>query len=251
MRYVFLGNGKLALDVLRWLVEKGEPPVGLVVHPPDRARQRDDLISAAGLDADYVREAPTLQTAEGVAWLRSLDPDRLISVLFGYVLGESVLAIPRGEAVNLHLAYLPHNRGANPNVWSIVERTPAGVTLHVMEAKIDTGDIIAQQIVQVAPTDTGASLYAKLETAGLDLFCAHWHELTSADLPRSPQAHNGSVHRTRDLDHIDRIDPDRSMRAGELIDIVRARTFPPYKGAYLNVAGRRIYLRLELVEEDH
>jgi methionyl-tRNA formyltransferase len=52
-----------------------------------------------------------------------------------------------------------------------------------------------------------------------------------------------------DVEAIDRIDPDASMRAGDLLDILRARTFPPHRGAYLDLPDRRVYLKLELTEE--
>ena len=84
-----------------------------------------------------------------------LEPDIGLSVLLGYILAPEFLSRFARGAVNLHLAYLPYNRGSNPNVWSIVERTPAGATLHWMDAGVDTGDIIAQATTDVAADDTG------------------------------------------------------------------------------------------------
>lgn len=249
MRYVYLGNGRLGLEILRWLVGREEAPQGLVVHPPERSKYKDELIAASELAPEDVVEAPELRTTAGLSWLTMHQPDWLVSVLFGYILRPDVLAVPKLGAVNLHPAMLPYNRGACPNVWSIVDHTPAGTTLHFLDPGVDTGDIIAQRELPVMPTDTGATLYARLEESSLALFQETWPDICKNSIQRKPQPTGGTSHRVADVDRLDCIDPDQYMRAGDLIDIVRARTFPPYKGAYLNLPDRKVYLRIELTEE--
>jgi methionyl-tRNA formyltransferase len=247
--YVYLANNQLASQVLQWLVARGERPIGMVVHSPERAKCRDEILELAHLPPDRVLEAPELRKAAGLAWLEQLQPDWLLSVLFGHRLLPAVLTVPRKGAVNLHPALLPYNRGAHPNVWSIVDGTPAGVTMHFMDACIDAGDIIAQREVPVEPTDTGATLYARLEQSAFELFAETWPALCADSYLRQPQTRAGTFHRLADVEAIDRICPDQHMTARQLVDILRARTFPPHKGAYLDLGDRRIYLRLELVEE--
>jgi methionyl-tRNA formyltransferase len=112
---------------------------------------------------------------------------------------------------------------------------------------IDTGPIIARREVAVEPVDTGASLFAKLEDAALGLFQDTWPDILSGRAPRTAQdTALGSSHRVADVGRIDEIDPNRTYRAGELIDILRARTFPPHAGAYFRVSGRRVLLSLDL-----
>ena len=66
-------------------------------------------------------------------------------------------------AVNLHVSYLPWNRGADPNFWSIVEGTPKGITIHKMNYALDKGDIIIQQPIQEFPdTETLETSYNHL-----------------------------------------------------------------------------------------
>ena len=60
----------------------------------------------------------------------------------------------------------------------------------------------------------------------------------------------GTSHRFADVERLDQIDPERRYTGRELIDIIRARTFPPYKGAYLEAAGGRVYLCLKLLGEE-
>jgi methionyl-tRNA formyltransferase len=249
MRYVYLANGRVACELLRWLVARGDGPAGLVVHAPEDGRSRQEIIDAAGLPPEHVRDAPDLRTPAGRRWLAAHEPDWLVSVYFGHILKPDILEIPARGALNLHPALLPYNRGANTNVWSIVDRTPAGVTLHRINAGVDTGDIVAQREVAVEPSDTGASLYARLEDAGIALFKETWPLIGAGTFASCPQPEGGTSHRRAELQRIDRIDPDRLVRAGDLIDLLRARTFPPHNGAYLDLGDRRVYLRLELTEE--
>jgi methionyl-tRNA formyltransferase len=249
MRYALLGNGRAALEILQWLADRREPPVALVVHPDGQARDRSEIIEASGLAMSDVREAPALNHEGGAAWLAGYHVDWLISVYFGFLLRRPVLDAPRLGTLNLHPALLPHNRGAHPNVWSIVDRTPAGVTLHYVDEEVDTGDIAAQCEVPVHPADTAATLYRRLEDAAIQLFKECWPMIRADSVPRTPQHGTPTYHRTADLARLDRIDPNGIYRASDLIDLLRARTFHPYPGAYLDLGNRRVYLRLELEEQ--
>ena len=153
----------------------------------------------------------------------------------------------------MHPAYLPYNRGAYPNVWAIVDGTRAGATIHYIDEGVDTGDIIDQTEVEVTPGDTGESLYKKLETACIELFAHAWPRIAEAPAKVTADAQNsseGTSHRVRDTDNIDRIDLDKTYRAGDLLDIIRARTFHGFKGAYFEQNGEKYFLRIDIEKED-
>ncbi|HEX2227072.1 MAG TPA: formyltransferase family protein [Candidatus Binatia bacterium] len=249
MRILFLGNNWLACGVLRWLKERREEIAGVVLHPPERRRNGDELVGLAGtlptFDGSRLREPALLDS------IRALNCDIAVSVLFGYILQPDFLALPPLGCINLHPSLLPYNRGAHPNVWSIIEGTPAGATLHYMDAGVDTGDIIAQRQVSVEPTDTGATLYRKLEVASLELFCETWPAVAAGKatrLPQDPAA--GTRHRACELEGIDEIDLDSVCKAADLINLLRARTFLGYRGAYFRAAGRKVYVSLQLTYGD-
>ena len=247
MRILFLGNNWVGWQVVEWLRGQGEEIVGLAVHPEGRSRYREEIRHASGVAQDCMIDGSKLAHPDAAKSVAALQPEIAISVLFGYILRPQFISLfPRG-VINLHPAFLPYNRGANPNVWSIVDGTPAGATLHYIDAGVDTGDIIARQLVSVEPIDTGETLYRKLERACVELFKESWALIRSGRLPRVKQdVVNGSTHRMKDLSSIDQIDLERTYTARELINIIRARTFTPYPGVYFLHEGRKVHLRLQL-----
>lgn len=252
MRILFLGNNWVGWQALGWLKACGEDVAGLVWHPEAKrkygAEMREAFLAGKGaageaaiLDGSRLREPEVLERVE------ALRCDIALSVLFDYVVKPEFISLfPKG-VVNLHPALLPWNRGQYPNVWSLIEGTPAGTTLHYIDAGIDTGDIIAQREVVPEPVDTGETLYRKLEWASLDLIRDTWPALKAGKAPRRTQGDGkGTYHRTRDVEAVDEIWLDRMYSGKQLIDILRARTFKPYKGAWFRSDGRKVYLRLDL-----
>lgn len=258
VRVVLFANNSVGRRVAEAIAEAGDSIVGLVLHEPERRKLGDAIVDAAmraGLEEDSIFDATRLAERETIDAIHALGADVGVSALFGHILRREVFGrFPLG-CVNVHPAFLPYNRGAYPNVWSIVDGTPAGVTIHYVDDGVDTGDIIAQREVKVEPVDTGASLYARLERECGRLFRETWPAIRAGSTERTPQPKNGgSTHRVSDVKSIDAIDLDGTYTARELLDILRARTFPPYYGAYITDGvrggGRRIYLELKLQYDD-
>lgn len=250
MRYIFLGNGQVASTILNWLVKNGESPVGLVVHPSEQSRCRSEMINRSQLSDDSIFDATTLRTPETLAAIRILQPDLGISIFFDYILKKEFLFCFPFGCINVHPSLLPYNRGQYPNVWSIVEGTPSGVTMHYINEGIDTGDIFSQEQVPVKSYDTGKTLYRKLEAASVSLFKKTWPLFKKREIQSSPQEKNGGTcHKARDVQAIDEVFLDREYSARYLIDLLRARTFPPHKGAYFVHEGKKVFMKLALEEE--
>ena len=226
--------------------------IGLVVHPPETRKFGEEILAIAQIPEENVFLGPTLQNTSIIRHIQALNPDVILSVFFGYILKPEVIKIPRKGCINLHPALLPFNRGQYPNVWSIIDGTPSGVTIHYIDEGIDTGEIIAQKEVLVEIIDTGQTLYLKLEDACIELFKNTWPRICEGHFSKISQRLDvGTYHRTKDVKQIDRIDLDATYTAQNLIDLVRARTFPPYRGAYIETNGRKIFLRLELIYEEN
>jgi len=247
MRVLYLGNNWVGWQVLKWLKEQGEEIVGVVIHPTNKQKYASEILKVAALPSARIFDGSRLHRPEVMGAVRKLKPDIGLSVLFNYLLKPEFLSIFARGVVNLHPSYLPYNRGQYPNVWSIIEGTPSGSTMHYIEEGIDTGDIIARKEVQVEPVDTGETLYRKLEQTSLELFQETWPLLRRGKVPRTPQSgEGGTYHRTPDVDTVDKIDLDGTYLARDLINVLRARTFPPYTGAYFIADGKRVYMRLQL-----
>ena len=245
-RIVFLGNNKLAVRVLSFLRTQPQEIVALVVHPRGKAKNQRQLMNISRLPKDRILLGNKINQIKTVRTLTVLKPDVLVSVMFGYILKSPVIATAVKGAINLHPAYLPYNRGAHPNVWSIIDNTPAGVTLHVINQGVDTGKILAQKRLTILPTDTGESLYQRLEDAAHDLFVEAWPKLMSGKIKSRPQPRGGSFHTVKDLQKVDEIDLNKNYMGRDLINLLRARTFPPYNGAYFKAGGRKIFVRIRL-----
>lgn len=250
MRVVLLVNNWLGWKVTEWLRNEGDEIAAVVLHPATKRRCGEEIQRAARVPVEKVFEADALDDDATLARIASLNGDIAVSVLFDYILERRFLSLFPHGAVNVHPALLPYNRGQYPNVWSIVEGTPAGVTIHRMDAGIDTGDILAQREVTVTRFDTGETLYRRLERASLELFQDAWPRIRGGTALPLPQSGTGTYHRTRDVDAIDEIDLEREYRAGDLLNILRARTFAPYKGAYFRDGARKVYVRVQLIPEE-
>lgn len=251
MRVLFLGNNWVGWQALQWLRGAGVDVVGLVLHPEGKARHGAELRAAAALPESAVFRGDALRDPAVLRRIADLGADVAVSVFFGFILKPDFLGLFSRGTINLHPALLPYNRGSYPNVWSIVEGTPSGVTLHWVDRGVDTGPIIAQRPVGVDPVDTGETLYSKLERASLALFQETWPAIAAGAAPAVPQPlEAGTSHRTRDVDGIDEIDLDRPTTARAVIDLLRARTFPPFRGAYFRAGGRKVLVRVQLDYDD-
>ena len=124
--------------------------------------------------------------------------DYLISFGYRYIIGKDVLDYFKEKAVNLHISYLPWNRGSDPNLWSILQNTPKGVTIHQLESGIDKGKILYQKEILFENNDTLKSSYNKLMDAIVSLFIANWKNIKSKKVIPIEQKGSGTYHKSSD-----------------------------------------------------
>lgn len=250
MKIVCFANNNVGLRIVRHLRKTGADIVALVVHESSNQICTDEIIAAAELDSENVITADALGQADTLEKIAALKPECGVSAFFGYILKRPVLDLFPSGIVNLHTSLLPLHRGSRPNVWTIIDKTAAGATMHLIDEGIDTGPILAQSEFQVCPTDTGFSLYRRLENTVVELFQNNWDKFANGELkPQRQDDSKASVHRTNDTAQIDRIDLDENFRAGDLINILRARTYPPHRGAYFEVDGEKYFMELKIEKE--
>jgi len=124
--------------------------------------------------------------------------DFLVSYGFRHIIPAAVLEIFPRRAINLHISYLPWNRGADPNLWSFLENTPKGVTIHYLDEGLDTGDILVQKVVPYEREDTLRTSYNRLKGALEDLFMSVWPDIRGGSFNATPQPPGGTSHRRAD-----------------------------------------------------
>jgi methionyl-tRNA formyltransferase len=249
VRVILFLNNWGGWQIARWLRTRGDEVVALVLHPDSDQRFAPQIADVLALPPERIWRGPDLRRPETVAALAALRPDIGVSGWFGYVFKPDLLEIFASGVVNLHAAYLPFNRGWHTNVWPILDGSPAGVTLHYIDAGIDTGDLIAQRQVPVSPIDTGGSLHQKLTTEMIAIFKETWPGIVEGRVERTPQDHSRATkHKRSDLAGLDRIELDREYIARELLNLLRARTYPPYPAAYVE-ESQRTYVRVHLSAE--
>lgn len=157
--------------------------------------------------------------------------------------------------LNLHTGYLPWNRGAYPNVWPILDGSPAGVTLHRVDAGIDTGPILAQTKVNVEPWDTAKTLYDRLLVEAVELVrqavrWAEYYRVACRGWPQGTPQNTlapGTKHRKADLEHLHGWSGDNGEYFQDAVNTLRAATFPGY-GLRYRQDGKLIEATITLKE---
>lgn len=124
--------------------------------------------------------------------------DFLVSFNYRHIIRKHVLDQFYRKSINLHIALLPWNRGADPNLWSFLDDTPKGVTIHYLDEGVDTGDVLVQEEITFGTEETLRSSYHKLDTMLENLFCENWHIIRNGNIVVSKQQPGGSYHRLRD-----------------------------------------------------
>lgn len=183
--------------------------------------------------------------------ISELTPDLIVAAGFQHIVPPDVLSIPNRGCINVHPGYLPHARGFNPNVWSIVEELPAGVTIHYMDEGVDTGDVISRSKVETSFADTGKDLYERLEIEMVDLFIETWPEIRSGSIdPVEQGGEPASYHVKQDFIDLCEIDMNERVEVGEFLNRLRALTFPPYQNAHVEVDGEKYFIDIEITPAD-
>ena len=125
---------------------------------------------------------------------RVLRADFVVSHLYLHLVRPWALDRFSGRAVNLHNSFLPHNRGWDAVLWSVLEGTPAGVTIHHMDQHYDTGDVIAQREVALSGDLTLKEAWWAVQDELASLFRERWPEIREGDCRARPQPDGGSYH---------------------------------------------------------
>ncbi len=131
--------------------------------------------------------------------VQKIKPEYVISYNYSFIVDEDIIKFMNGRIVNLHTSYLPWNRGSHPNLWSFIENSPKGVTIHQLSEKLDRGQILLQKEMMFdVRKETFATSYDKLNAEIVKLFISNWEAIKKGEIILKNQEGEGSYHRTKD-----------------------------------------------------
>ena len=167
MRIVFMGTSGFSAGILDSLIQDNYAITAVYTQPDKKVGRKQILEKTpvkvlAEKNNILVFDPHKLDDAE-ITILRSQNPDLIILVAYGKILPKAVLEIPRLGAVNIHPSLLPKYRGPSPIQNALLQgEKKTGTTIMLMDAGIDTGDILAQKEIEIAPEEIYSELEKKL-----------------------------------------------------------------------------------------
>jgi len=244
-RVVFLGTPDFAVPALDTLIQAADFEVAGVVTQPDRPAGRGQAVQIGPVKALAGRAGvPVIQPEKvredaAMAQIRAWQPDFLVVVAFGQILRQALLDVPRVAPINVHASLLPRWRGAAPIQAAIrAGDTYTGVTTMIMDAGLDTGPILLQDSIPIAPQETAESLHDKLAALGANplIHPLRWRRTVSI-APHPQPTDERLISYAPQLKKEDGA-IDWSQSASDIDRHVRA--FTPWPGTYTFWSGQRL-----------
>ena len=243
MRLAFAGTPDFAVPHLA-ACRIPNVEIAAVYTQPDRPAGRGRRLTpspvkqaalAAGL---RVEQPETLRDAQVQQGLRALELDLLVVVAYGLILPRQVLALPRLGCWNVHASLLPRWRGAAPIQRALLAGDAAtGVCLMQMEAGLDTGPVLLERTLAIAPADTAGTLHDKLAALGAEVLRDGLERMLRGEsMAPTAQAHSGVTYAHK-LDKAESaLDWNDSATALER----KVRAFDPWPVAEADVGSERL-----------
>ncbi len=241
MKVLFVGSKGMGVLALNELVKQQANIVGVIARADDPSPDQwypsvTECAQGHGLSVHKPKDINDPQFVEEV---RKLAPDLLFTAFYPKIYKRPLLEAVAGRSVNLHFAPLPRYRGSYPGAWAIINgEKQHGITMHYMDPGVDSGDIIAQIMVDIEPDDTGFTLYEKCEAAGLELLRNTWPKLASGEVERKPQDPAKVLYHDRTFPYGGVI--NFCWTAQQVHDHVRAMTFPPFPNPFTFFRARKL-----------
>lgn len=246
-RVILMANDWPGVEVAKYLLSQGDEIVRLYLHADNNRKYGPEIIEASKCKESHIFDAENLTDPEHIKNLIELAPDYIITVYWAYLLKKEVIECASEGRVNFHPALLPINRGWYPHVFSIIDGTPTGVTLHEIDEGADTGAIWAQREVPLSEYDTAFTIYNTLQRKIVELFKETWPKIKVKKIQPVPQDHlEANYHKKSEIESLDKIDPESDIKVGDLIRLLKARSFGNKGFAYYERDGQRVYLNIRV-----
>ena len=232
-----MGSAAFAVPSLEALVESGHD-VELVVTQCDKPAGRGLKVHAcpvaayAGSKGIPLFQPLKLKDGNAAKRLAEIRPDIIVVVAYGKLIPNDILSLPKFSCINVHASLLPKYRGAAPINWAVVngeERT--GVTTMVVSERMDAGDLLLQEEVELGPAETAIELHDRLSIIGANLLIETVEGLKNKTIRPAPQDEGLVTHAPILKKEDGAIDWKRSAK--EIFDLIRG--MQPWPVAYTHI----------------
>ena len=191
LKVIFMGTPEFAVPCLAALHADDNCEVIGVYTQPDKPRGRGQKLLPSPVKAWAeehglpVHQPVKIKTEEATAELRGLKPDLVVVVAFGQILSQEILDIPPHGCINVHGSLLPRYRGAAPMQWCVINgETKTGITTMMMDAGLDTGDMLLKEELTIGPDMTLEEVHDNLMEMGAQVLMKTIEELRAGTLKR-------------------------------------------------------------------
>ncbi|MFY9493456.1 MAG: methionyl-tRNA formyltransferase [Minisyncoccia bacterium] len=254
MRIVFAGTGEFAVPILKTIASQTDWDIILIVSEPAKPAGRRQKLTDSAV-AQAAREL-NLKTTTPAAIkdiksdLAALNPDVMVVVAYSQILPLEVINIPKFGTVNVHPSLLPKLRGPSPIQATLVQGlTETGVSLMVIDEKVDHGPVISQKAFLVGADETYLTLEPKLAAIGAEMIIHDLPEYVSGQIKPHEQNHTEATFTKLIKKENGRVDWQK-MSAEEVYNLWRA--YLKWPGVYTffkNKSGASIRLKLIQIEK--
>jgi methionyl-tRNA formyltransferase len=245
LNLVFCGTPAFAVPTLEKLTEAGIA-VRLVVTQPDRPKGRGMELALSPVKQRalqlglHISQPDKIRSNEEFrGQLAGIAPDAIIVVGYGHIIPQWMIDLPPLGNLNLHASLLPRYRGAAPIQWAIARgESVSGVTTMRIDAGLDTGDILLQKEIPIAPQDTAVTLAPRMAAIGADLMVETLRRLQAGTVRPRPQDHANATLAPILKKEDGKVDFQQT--AQEILN--RLRGFQPWPGAYTSFRGKNLHV---------
>ncbi|MBN8981882.1 MAG: hypothetical protein J0I29_11500 [Rhizobiales bacterium] len=235
-RIALFGDPQGVPQMLPHLADVGKLAVVRASIRPAQSAEMEQLAAAAGARLFVQPKAKSAEFSAFLAELESFNPDLILINSYSMILSPDVLSIPRGSTINVHGALLPQYRGANVTEWALInEEYQSGVTMHRVDAGIDTGAIVDQESVPLRFEDTWIDARARINRATDVLLKKRMPLVLAGQIDAKPQDESQAHHWHRRRPEDGRFEWHWPLR--RIYNLVRALV-APHPGAWYEADGR-------------
>lgn len=244
MKTVFFGTPQFAVPTLDALVASGHE-VASVYTQPDRPKGRGEQMAESPVKqaaVNYelkIRQPERVRSPRAIEDLASVRADVMVVVGYGQIIPQAIIDLPRLGIVNVHASLLPRYRGAAPIQWAIANgEMVTGVTTMLIDAGLDTGDMLLRREVAIGEQEDAVSLSGRLADLGAGLLIETLRRMEAGDLEPQKQDRSGATHAPSLMKRDGLIDWTRP--ASEIYN--RSRGFLPWPGTYTHFRGHLLHI---------